>query len=71
MTYLRDKHTLVEVEVFCYWCERVYVFLVEKKDLEKYKSGEGYVQDIFPYLSDDEREMFISGLCPKCFPKEM
>ena len=69
MTYLRDRHVIVEVQVCCVWCKRDYILLVEKKDLEKYKSGEGYVQDIFPYLNADERELLVSRMCSKCFPK--
>lgn len=26
-------------------------------------------QDAFPYLSADEREMLISGICPQCWDK--
>ena len=33
-----------------------------------------FVQDIFPYLTPQDREMFISGVCPTCwedmFPSE-
>lgn len=27
------------------------------------------VQNAFPYLSADEREMLISGICPECWKK--
>jgi hypothetical protein len=28
-----------------------------------------YVQNAFPYLSADEREILISGMCGKCYDK--
>ncbi len=44
------------------WSVDVYV-----EDFEKFARGEGLVQEIFPYLSADDREFFISGICPKCW----
>ncbi len=37
-------------------------------DFFKWQEGE-LAQNAFPYLSADEREMLISGVCPKCWAK--
>jgi len=37
-------------------------------DVEKWRDGE-LIQNAMPYLDADQREMFISGTCPKCWDK--
>lgn len=43
-------------------------------DYRDYMLNGKLAQDAFPYLSADEREMLISGICPTCwdnmFPPE-
>lgn len=34
-------------------------------DLLRWYSGDGYLQDIFPHLSDDEREFLMTGATPE------
>jgi len=36
--------------------------------LIKWKNGE-LIQNVMPYLNEDERELLISGTCGKCFDK--
>ncbi|AZS06762.1 hypothetical protein HOU95_gp045 [Streptomyces phage Hiyaa] len=47
---------------------------VGSEDLAAWQRGEGHIQDIFPYLTPAEREMFQSGICGDCwnvvFPPE-
>jgi len=31
------------------------------------EAGHGHVQDLFPDLSVDEREMIQTGICPECW----
>lgn len=33
---------------------------------EQYCRGKGYVQDL-DFLTDDEREIILSGICGQCF----
>ena len=42
-------------------------FHVYPDDLEAWQNGK-LAQDAFPYLTDDQREILISELCPACFP---
>lgn len=38
---------------------------VTDEQIEKYKNGEGLIQDIFPNLTPDEREFIHSGITPE------
>ena len=69
MTYL-DEMTVV-YDVKCIWCGEHYFIRVSKEDAERYEAGEGTIQNVFPMLSADERELLISQVCSKCFLKEM
>ena len=42
---------------------------VKQDDYTKwiYDRENHYVQDLFPYLSADERELLVSGVCGKCY----
>lgn len=66
---MRKRKTIMEkISIFttCPQCgcdNKVRVF---KDDLVKWENG-ALAQDAFPYLSADEREMLISGICPKCW----
>ena len=59
---------LQEVKIQCVRCKEDYIIGVFLEDLIKYKEGV-FVQDAFPYLSADSREMFISRICPVCQDK--
>jgi len=52
----------------CPFCGTHHCVTVDRGDLEKYKKGEGLIQNIFPYLSADEREYINTGICSKCWP---
>lgn len=56
---------VVSVELSCRFCGRVFIIHIDVNDLEKYKNGAN-VQDAFPYLTADERELIISNTCGKC-----
>lgn len=64
---LRKFKNPIELHITCRLCGKVYIVTVEKEDYEKYKSGEGYIQDIFPYLSAADRELLISRTCDECW----
>lgn len=57
--------TLVTI---CPICRREELVTVNEKDYEKWEKGM-LVQDAFPYLTADEREMLISGICSDCWEK--
>ncbi len=64
MSNMKNPMTL---EVDCRICGKTVNLVIEQEDFKKFKNREGAVQNIFPYLSADEREMLISGICPDCW----
>lgn len=55
------------VDVQCLRCRIVHSIILNKEDLVDWTSGDGYIQDIFHYLSTSERELLISNICGSCF----
>lgn len=62
------KKNLHEVCVItrCPFCGRANEIEVNEIDYFDWDDGVK-AQDAFPYLSDNEREMLISGICPTCW----
>lgn len=52
----------------CPECRDKTVLTVKGTDLYSYHQGT-YMQDAFPYLTNDDRERLISGVCAPCFKK--
>ena len=52
----------------CPICGKENEIEVNMEDYFDWQNGK-LVQNAFPYLSADEREMLISGICPKCWDK--
>lgn len=56
----------ITVVTACPFCGHANEVEVNEMDYFDWQDGE-LAQNAFPYLSDDEREMLISGICPKCW----
>jgi hypothetical protein len=57
----------VKIERVCVNCRAAHVLTVTAKGFAAWDLGKGaYVQDAFPELSPDERELLVSGMCPLC-----
>ena len=56
----------VVVVTYCPFCGEAHEIAVNEMDYLDWKDGE-LAQNAFPYLSADEREMLISGICPSCW----
>ena len=54
------------VVTYCPFCGRPNEIEVNKADFLRWKDGE-LAQVAFPYLSAEDREMLISGICPECW----
>ena len=50
----------------CTVCGNRTLLEVNAADYERYNAG-AYIQDAFPYLSADQRELLISGTHPECW----
>lgn len=59
---------MITVETRCPFCGQFHYVEVGERDFYAWQDGE-LVQVAFPYLSADDREMLISGICPTCWDK--
>tara|TARA_Y100000034_G_scaffold9382_1_gene10058 strand:- start:615 stop:815 length:201 start_codon:yes stop_codon:yes gene_type:complete len=50
----------------CNRCKGQVEMQVQAEDYEAWENGE-LIQNAMPYLSADEREVLISGMCGPCF----
>lgn len=58
----------VVLQVKCVKCNEIHELNVtEESAIEYAKRDRRHVQEIFPYLNADERELLISKICPKCW----
>lgn len=58
--------TKVALEVTCHLCNTKHELHLKQDDLNRYRNGE-HIQNVMSYLSPNERELLISGICGKCF----
>ena len=56
-----------ELTTVCPICGEEHKVVVNTDDYFAWNSLGWHTQDAFPYLSDNEREMLISGVCPTCW----
>ena len=52
----------------CPFCGEYHEVLVSEADYAEWQGGE-LAQNAFPYLTAEEREILISGICPDCWGK--
>lgn len=60
---------VVEINPKCKFCGKTVLIKMTTEQYEKYEQycrGKGYVQDL-DFLTDDEREIILSGICGQCF----
>ena len=63
---MKINHEEITVATTCPFCGQTHEIDVNETDFVDWMDGV-LAQDAFPYLSADEREMLISGICPKCW----
>ena len=63
---MKINYKEVCVVVSCPFCGKAHEVEVNESDYLDWQDGM-LAQDAFPYLSADEREMLISGICPTCW----
>lgn len=56
----------VQVEAVCEVCSKTQVVRAETEGYMNWRKGV-VIQKALPTLTDDERELLLSGLCSKCF----
>lgn len=55
------------IEIVCPICKKPHEIKITTMELFKLRTSNEHIQDILPNLTDAEREMFISGVCPDCW----
>ena len=53
----------------CPYCDTSWTLKVSKDAFNKFKYEGVHVQDAFPDMSPDERELLVSGICNTCWDK--
>lgn len=51
----------------CYHCHEENFIAVDPEDLESWQTHGNYIQDAFPYLTPDQRELVKTGIHPECW----
>ena len=60
----------INVNVPCGFCNAKYsIEMTESQFNELMSPHRRHIQDIIPELAPEMRELFISGMCPKCWDK--
>jgi hypothetical protein len=52
----------------CLECKEKVTIYIIREDWERWKAGE-QIQDAFPYLSINDRELLVSRICETCFDR--
>ena len=64
------KTEKVKINVPCGFCNTNYEIEMTQVQLNELLSPHRrHIQDIIPELAPEKRELFISGMCPKCWDK--
>lgn len=66
MVAFGDRDVMINLD--CRVCGITHNLMLNLADIVKYENG-ALVQDVFPYLSANERELIISQTCGSCFDK--
>ena len=59
----------VYVDVKCPSCGKITKIEMTNDQYYKYKNNNDLIQNIFPNLTPQIREMLITGICPDCWNK--
>ena len=63
-----DVSSKITIKRICPLCKKENSVTVEKRDYERWRAGT-LIQNAFPYLKPDEREILKSGICNSCWGK--
>lgn len=58
----------MDIDIKCRICHVSEQIDIPREDIKKWQDG-ALIQDAMPYLSPDQRELLISGICGPCFDK--
>ena len=68
MNTVRDPNGRTRnMSITCKHCNTEYNIMVNPEHILQWQAGNGYIQDIMPYMPADERELLISKICSDCW----
>lgn len=65
---MKINYKEITITTTCPFCGHTNEVAANEADYWDWQDG-ALVQDAFPYLTADEREMLVSGICPTCWEK--
>ena len=63
----RDTTNSQAVHCECIMCSKIVTLYVNELDFYAWNEAGASIQEAFPYLTPDEREIMISSICGECF----
>lgn len=60
---------MITVKRQCPMCLRINTLTVPKEGYSLWLNRRALIQDALPNLTDNEREMLKTGICPRCWNK--
>jgi hypothetical protein len=58
----------MKLQIMCRRCKKTIEIEIDRIKYEVWKRGNGpYIQELFPELTPDERELMVSNTCGPCF----
>ena len=64
-----SKETIIVTSPTCVLCKKNNKIIVDRSKYESWDSGNLLIQDAFPVLNQDEREMIMTGIHSECWNK--
>ena len=68
VAYTNKNADIIVITCICPFCGQEEEVPVYAEDYADWENGK-LIQDAFPYLSANQRELLISGICPKCWDR--
>ena len=65
----RRDEDLTIITIYCIECEESFELVVKTTDWHRFEIKKELIQDCFPYLTVEDRELLLSGICGKCWTK--
>lgn len=58
---------IITIQRACPRCHKLQTVKIDQHQYHRFMSGVESIQTCFPNLKPNEREILMSGLCPKCW----
>jgi hypothetical protein len=55
----------------CVFCHTIHTITVDAEKFNRWRAGGEHIQNVWPSMTPDEREIMISGTCSGCWDTYM